>query len=262
VTGGALLQLAGLTVSFGGVVALSELDLKVQEGQVFSLIGPNGAGKTTVFNVVTGVYQPSSGSVSLGGKRLNGVKRYQITRLGVARTFQNLRLFQNMSVAENVMVAADAHHRSSVAGAVLGLPRQRHEEHDGRATTTDLLGLVGLSSVAEEAAGNLSYGDQRRLEIARALATRPTLLLLDEPAAGMNPSEKRDLQDLVRVIARRGVTVLLIEHDMSVVMAISDRVAVLDFGRKIAEGPPAAVQRNPDVIAAYLGGGADAARGQ
>ncbi|HWG73666.1 MAG TPA: ABC transporter ATP-binding protein [Acidimicrobiales bacterium] len=261
-TGGALLQLAGLTVSFGGVVALSELDLKVQEGQVFSLIGPNGAGKTTVFNVVTGVYQPSSGSVSLGGKRLNGVKRYQITRLGVARTFQNLRLFQNMSVAENVMVAADAHHRSSVAGAVLGLPRQRHEEHDGRATTTDLLGLVGLSSVAEEAAGNLSYGDQRRLEIARALATRPTLLLLDEPAAGMNPSEKRDLQDLVRVIARRGVTVLLIEHDMSVVMAISDRVAVLDFGRKIAEGPPAAVQRNPDVIAAYLGGGADAARGQ
>ncbi len=258
----ALLELAGVTVRFGGVEAISRLDLRVDEGRVFSLIGPNGAGKTTVFNVVTGVYQPVEGSVSLAQQSLLGRKRYRITRMGVARTFQNLRLFARMSVLENVMVGADARHRTSVPGAVLGLPTHRSEEAGGRRLAGELLDLVGLSELADEAAGNLAYGNQRRLEIARALATQPRLLLLDEPAAGMNPSEKQALQALVRSIGGRGTTVVLIEHDMSVVMGISDRVAVLDFGRKIAEGPPEEVRRDPAVIAAYLGAPAGAARAE
>jgi branched-chain amino acid transport system ATP-binding protein len=248
-----LLEVDSVTLTFGGVVALDDVSFSIDEGEILGLIGPNGAGKTTCFNVTTGIYRPTSGEVRFEGASISGHKRYSITKLGIARTFQNIRLFGAMTALENVLVGADAHHSTGVLSALFRLPVHRREEDEGHDLALEWLDFMGLQDKADEVANNLSYGDQRRLEIARALATNPKLLCLDEPAAGFNPAEKRALMDLIRRVRDRGFTVLLIEHDMRLVMGVTDRLVVLEFGRKIAEGAPGDIRDNPAVIAAYLG---------
>ena len=254
-----LLDVTGLTMDFGGLRAVDAVGLEIFEGEIVALIGPNGAGKTTFFNCVTGIYTPTAGDITIyppdgSSKRINGMKPNSITTLGMARTFQNIRLFPAMTVLENVMIGRHCRTATTIVDAILGSPRSIREERETVDKSYQLLERVGLAKEADEFARNLSYGAQRRLEIARAMATDPFLLLLDEPAAGMNPQETHDLDELIlRIRAEDKLAILLIEHDMKLVMSISDRIYVVEYGKEIAQGTPREIKENPRVIEAYLG---------
>lgn len=250
----ALLDLQQVTVQFGGLKAVSEVSLQIHEGELVGLIGPNGAGKTTVFNLITGVYRPTSGHIHFAGKAVSGQRPYKITARGIARTFQNIRLFGSLTVFDNVRTACNMHLKHGISQALFRGPKFTREEADVERQVMELLEIFGLDKEREMHCRSLPYGDQRRLEIVRALATKPKLLLLDEPAAGMNPTEKADLMKLIRFTQEKfGLAVLLVEHDMKVVMGICQRITVLDYGKKIAEGTAEEIRSNPKVIAAYLG---------
>lgn len=250
-----MLKLEDVTLKFGGLVANDSVSFEIDKGSIFGLIGPNGAGKTTMFNVISGVYKPTSGSIWFENERIDGMKPYQINKRGIARTYQNINLFKSMTVLENVMVGCHSRSKSGLVSSLLRTPSERQEEKSIIEKSMDILAFMNLDQFAMNKANSLSYGQQRRLEISRAMASEPQLILLDEPAAGMNSGEKTELAETIRKINRKGITILLVEHDMKLVLNITHQICVLNYGKKIALGEPAAISSNEEVIAAYLGGG-------